>query len=75
MPRYKLTPLTDLPTNLNESFSEVAFEGEEALLGQRLNDLHALTGVPFEANEDTGEDDGQDEGETKPRRKRRTDEA
>ncbi|MBP27861.1 hypothetical protein [Methylobacterium sp.] len=65
MPRYKLTPMQDLPPAFAESHSEVAHDGDEASVSQRLNDLHALTGVPFEANEDTGED-----GETKPKRKR-----
>lgn len=65
MARYKLTPMQDLPAAHAEAYSEVAHEGDEASLSQRLNDLHALTGVPFEAAEDTG-----DEGDTKPKRKR-----
>lgn len=74
MPRYKLTPLIDLPANLTEGFSEVAHEGSEDSLSQRLNDLHALTGVPFEANEVTEEDEVRDSQEQRAELDRKHDE-
>jgi hypothetical protein len=56
MMRFKLTPLQELPAVHAAAFSEVIHEGDEASRDQRLNDLHALTGVPFEAVEYSEDD-------------------
>lgn len=67
--RYRLTPLQDLPP-AHAAMTEVIHEGDEASLNQRLNDVHALTGVPFEANEYTDEDAGDDDERENRRLKR-----
>ncbi|WP_298704631.1 hypothetical protein [uncultured Variovorax sp.] len=59
--RYKLTPLQELPAAHAASYAEVVHEGDEASRDQRLNDLHALTGVPFEAAEYSDDDARKDD--------------
>lgn len=68
--RYKLTPLQDLPPAHAAGFTEVIHEGDEASRDQRLNDLHALTGVPFEAAEYSDDDASADDERENKRLKR-----